>query len=147
MSFPRDDENTQEFTPPHSVKDALRKYSERRHYPPPNAWPEESPLFAVLHAPGRATNGSQDGGMAARMDRMGRAFAWHAWILETRSRLLLLPQELHAVVVATYEVPQREEPRSDRAVAEKLGIARLEVIKRLERAYGWLSREMGLPAH
>ena len=146
MAYDSDEENRQEFHAPRTVRDALRKYSEWRHYSTPNAWPSESAMYAALNG-GHSTAGDKDGGMAARMDWIGLAFARHAWVLEMRSTLLLLPESLNQVIRAMYEVPQREDVKSDRSVAESLGISRMEAIKRLERAYGWLSRELGLPAN
>lgn len=143
MAFDAED-NTQEFHPPHSVRRALEKYAQWRHLPMPNAWPQESSMYTGLNG-GRSTSGDIDGGMAARMDRIGLAFARQAWVLEIRSALLLLPETWLQVVRAMYEVPQRESVKSDRAVAEMLKLPRSEVMKRLERAYGWLSRELAIP--
>lgn len=128
---------------PRSVKGRLREYCRYRGISR-NAWPQESPLFAVLHAPGRATNGAQDGGMAARIDQMGFYFAKHARVLELRSLLILMPQICTSAVVAMYEAADHE-PRSERAAAEKMGISRAEYVRHLERAFGWLEREMGIP--
>lgn len=138
------EENTQEFHAPKTVREALRKYAEWRHFAPPNAWPNETSIYRALNG-GNSTKGAQDGGMASMADRMGRAVARRAWVLEIRSTILLLPESLLQIVRAMYEVQQREEVKSDRTVADMLGISRMEAIKRLERAYGWMARELSLP--
>jgi hypothetical protein len=140
------EEDRQHFDPPRSVRDALRSYSRWRHFERPNAWPPESPLYAVWKEPGRGTSGSQDGGMAARMDRIGKAFAMYAWTLEIRSAVLLLPPDMLKVIQVAYEVPPREEPKSEREVAEAMKISRTEAARRLERAYGYLARHLCLEA-
>ena len=82
--------------------------------------------------------------MAARIDQMGFYFAKHSRCLELRSMLLLMPQICTSAVVAMYETPDHE-PRSERGAAEKMGISRGEYVRHLERAFGWLERELGLP--
>lgn len=144
MAYDSDEENRQEFHAPRTVRDALRKYAEWRHFEPPNAWASESSTYRSVRG-GNSTATSGDGGMASMADRMGRAVARYSWVLEVRSTLVLLPPDLLEVIRAMYEVPPREYVKTDRAVADALHSPRSAVIKKLERAYGWLSREMGLP--
>lgn len=129
---------------PTTVLARLREYSRCRHWESPNTWPPESPLFAVLHAPGRATNGAQDGGMAARIDRIGRAIAIRSRVIEIGSAIAILPPDMLQIIRLVYEVPVREEPKSERDVADMMGIGRVEAARRLERAYGYLARHLCL---
>lgn len=130
---------------PQTAKGRLTEWSRVRHWADVNVWPPESAMYAVLHNPGRATGSQSDGGMASLCDRNALALERKGRAKEVEQAMRMMPADLLAVVWEMYAVFQRERPRSDRVVAESLGIPRLEAIKRLERAYGWLSRELGLP--
>lgn len=130
--------------PPRNVEGRLREWSRGRWNPPPNLWQSESPLYAILKSPGRATDTSGDGGMANRMDRNGEAIARWTRILETGKAVKDLPPSLREVVEYVYDVPQRERPKSERSASDKFGITREETGKMLARAYGWLERELNI---
>jgi hypothetical protein len=130
---------------PQSVVGRLREWSRARHYPSMNCWPPESPMYAVLKSPGRATNGSQDGGMASTMDRMGGAVAAYTRSKEVGAAVAILPSTLRIVVLTMYHVEKMESPRPERIVAEMLKVPKSQVQARLNRAYGWLARELCIP--
>lgn len=130
---------------PQSAQGRLREWSRVRHWEALNVWPKESAMYAVLHNPGRATNTQSDGGMASKMDRMEAALAAHNRMVEVAKALQAMPIVSRLIVDKMYVVSAREAPKSDRVVAEALGITRLEAIRRLERAYGWLAHELCLP--
>ena len=129
---------------PRNVEGRLREWARARWYAPVNSWPPESPMYAVLNAPGRATNASQDGGMASRAQRQGWALAREIRVIEGTKAIQMLPGHARDLIRHMYEVPQRERPRSERAVADHFGIGRDECAKHLQRAYGWLERELNL---
>lgn len=104
----------------------------------PNCWPPESPMYAVLHSPGRATNGAQDGGMAARMTTMRRGLARWNRIVETGTAIRGMPVDYRSVVEATYLVEVMERPRTVRVAAEKVGISTGLYGKRMAAALAWL---------
>lgn len=130
---------------PQTAKGRLTEWSRVRHWADVNVWPPESPMYAVLHNPGRASGSQSDGGMASLCDRHGLSLERKGRAKECEQAMRMLPPDLFAVVWEMYAVTQRERPKSDRVVSEALGLTRIEAIKRLERAYGWLGREMGLP--
>lgn len=127
---------------PRNVEGRLREWSRARWYPPVNAWPPESPLFAVLHAPGRATNGDPDGGMGSRAQVMRWALQREIRVIEVTKAIQMLPGQSREFIRHMYEVAQRERPRSERACAEHFKLGRDEFSKLLNRAYGWLEREL-----
>lgn len=132
-------------TGPQNVAGRLREWSRARHYPAMNCWPPESPMYAVLKSPGRATNSSQDGGMAATMDRMGGAVAAYIRAKETGMAIQLLPYSCREVVDAMFIVEKMESPRTLAVVALALKVPKSEVQRRLHIAYGWLSRDLCVP--
>lgn len=129
---------------PRNVEGRLREWARARWYPPVNSWPPESPVYAVWKSPGRATDGSQDGGMAARVWRQARALECEIRVIEVTKALQMMPIDLRTLVRHMYEVPQRERPKSERACAEHFQMNRDEFGKRLQRAYGWLERELSI---
>lgn len=131
---------------PQTVVGRLREWSRARHYPALNCWPPESPMYAVLRSPGRATNTSQDGGLAAMMDRLTGAEAAHIRAVEAGRAIYSMPTDARAVVLAMYDVPKLERPRSVRDAAAMCGLKKTTYEVAMARALGWLSNEMGLPA-
>lgn len=127
---------------PRNVEGRLREWARARWYAPVNSWPPESPMYAVLNAPGRATNASQDGGMASRAERQGWALAREIRVIEVTKAIQMLPGHARDLIRYMYEVPQRERAKSERHVAEHFGLSRDECTKHLQRAYGWLEREL-----
>ncbi len=127
---------------PRNIEGRLREWARARWYPPVNSWPPESPMYAVLNAPGRATNGSQDGGMAGRAWVHARALEREIRVIEITKAIQLLPGHARDLIRHMYEVSQRERPRSERSVADHFGMSREECSKHLQRAYGWLEREL-----
>lgn len=159
-----ENEHDQRLQGPQNAVGRIREWARVRHWEAPNAFPAspfakiaEMQDFAGARGVGMkydmvqeaddavATACKPDGGMADFYERQRRSLSPHVRCRETAFALASLPAELRAVVLAMYVVPQRERPKSDRAVAEALGLTRLEVIKRLERAYGWVGRDLGLP--
>ncbi len=142
----------------------VREWSRVRHWEAPNSFPA-SPFaqiaemqdfasargvgakYEMVQEPGDAvaTPCKPDGGMTAFCERFERGLPFHIRARETAYAIHGLPEDLRVVIFEMYRVPQRERPKSDRAVAEALSLTRLETIKRLERAYGWLGRDLGLP--
>lgn len=129
---------------PRNAQGRLREWWRVRYWPGVNVWPAESPLHAVLHNPGRSTV-IGDGGLGDLADRLTGAQMSILRAHEVSRALLRMPRDGRNIVLAMYDVPPRERPRSDRAVAEAMGMSRLQVIKALERAYGWMAGELGLP--
>lgn len=143
----------------------IREWARVRHWEPPNAFPA-SPFAKIAEMQENAGARSvgikydmvqeegdaeavacrPDGGMASFYERKDPSLGPHIRCRETAFAIAGLPVDLRIAVLAMYSVPQRERPKSDRAVAELLGLTRLEVIKRLERAYGWVGRDLGLSA-
>jgi hypothetical protein len=148
---------------PQNAIGRIREWGMVRHEEPPNAFPAspfariaEMREFAGARSENKcdmvmeegdteATPCKPDGGMAAFYGRNLASLDRHVRCRETAQAIASLPEDLRIVVRTMYTVPQRERPKSDRIVAELLGLTRLEVIKRLERAYGWVGRDLGLP--
>ena len=148
---------------PQTAKGRLYEWSRTRHYEEPNPWPA-SPFykihreqenagahgsgikFDIIEVDGESIAVPPDGGMGEFCERHERRMHFHLRAREVASAVDMLPPDLRAVVIETYRVSQRERPKSERVVALAMGITRIEVIKRLERAYGWLSRDLGIPA-
>lgn len=131
---------------PQDAAGRLREWSRARHFAGMNCWPPESPLYAVLRSPGRATNGALDGGMASMMDRMKGAEAQHMRSIETGKAIYAMPLDARAVVLAMYDVPKLERPRSVREAAAMCGMKKTAYEVAMARAVGWLSNELGLRA-
>lgn len=129
---------------PRNIEGRLREWARARWYAPVNSWPPESPIYAVWKSPGRATDGAQDGGMASRVWRQARALECEIRVIEVTKALQMMPIQAQAMIRHMYEVPQRERPRSERSCAEHFSMTRDELSKRLQRAYGWLERELCL---
>lgn len=129
---------------PRNVEGRLREWARARWYAPVNSWPPESPIYAVWKSPGRATDGSQDGGMVSRVWRQARALECEIRVIEVTKALQLMPSVTQTMIRYMYEVPQRERPKSERACAEHFGMSRDEFARMLSRAYGWLERELSL---
>lgn len=147
---------------PQTAIGRIREWSRVRHWESPNSFPA-SPFarIAEMHEnagirgdgiasdmitmDGESVACRPDGGMADFCERHEKGMPYHIRARETAYAIHALPESLRVVVIEMYGVPSRERPKSDRAVADKMGLPRLEVIRRLERAYGWLGRELGLP--
>ena len=132
---------------PATVEARLREFYKARFRPDPNCWPPESPMYAVLHSPGRATNTSQDGGMASRMTRMGFSVARWNRVQEVGAALRAMPTVYRTSLDAKYDVPDLEHPRTVRAAAEKLRISTGAYGKNIEGAMAWLSGRLCLVHH
>lgn len=147
-----------------TAKGRLYEWSRERHWASPNSFPS-SPFAKIAemkeNAGARslgikydmvqephdteATPCKPDGGMSDLVDRYRSSLPHHIRTRLTGESIANLPESLRVVVLTMYAVAMRERPRSDRAVSEILKITRLEVIRRLERAYGWIGRDLGLP--
>lgn len=127
---------------PRNVEGRLREWARARWYAPVNSWPPESPMYAVLHSPGRSTGGQSDGGMASRAWRQARALECEIRVIEVTKALQMMPIDLRDMIRHMYEVPQRERPKSERSCAEHHGMSRDEFARIISRAYGWLEREL-----
>lgn len=132
---------------PATAEARLREFYKARFHPDPNCWAPESPMYAVLHSPGHATNTSQDGGMASRMARMGISVARWTRVQEVGAALRAMPTEYRAALDARFDVPDREHPRPVRAAAEKCRMSTALYGKRVEGAMAWLSGRLCLIHH
>ena len=152
------------FHGPQNAIGRIREWARVRHWEAPNAFPA-SPFariaemhdfasargvgakFDMVMEPGdsEATACKPDGGAASYYERKDPALGYHIRARETAFAIAGLPADLRLVLLEMYVVAQRERPKSDRSVADSLKMTRIEVIKRLERAYGWIGRELGLP--
>lgn len=147
---------------PQSAIGRVREWGRVRHWEKPNSFPA-SPFAKIaemhenagirgdgiradmIEVDGESIACRPDGGMTAFCEKFEKGMPFHIRARETAYAIYGLPEDLRVVILEMYRVPQRERPKSDRAVAEALSLTRLEVIKRLERAYGWLARDLGLP--
>lgn len=131
---------------PQSVRGRLREWARARHWPEMNCWPPESAMYAVLHNPGRATNVSSDGGMAAKADRYGVSFAMWQRTIETGQAIEMMPSEYRQVVYAMYRVEKRERPREldDAATVAKIPVQTYR--RAMDMALAWLQGRMCLQA-
>lgn len=136
-AYPEVEKDEDEYVPV-TVTARVIEYYRSQGQSQPNCWPPESPMYAVLHSPGRATNTSQDGGMAARMTSMRRGLARWNRIHEMGAAIRGMPIDYRAVVEATYLVPPMEKPRTVRVAAEKVGISTGLYGKRMAAALAWL---------
>lgn len=129
---------------PQTVVGRLREWSRVQHWDPVNCFPPTS-TAAGWRNPGRATDTDPDGGMSERMDKLEVALPPRIRAREVEAALRAMPAECCLVIRAMYQVPRREEERSERSAAELLKIGRVECARRVERAFGWLERDLGLP--
>lgn len=129
---------------PPSVTGRLREFYRVRAYPIPDIWPCESALFAVLHAPGRATNVQSDGGLSSLVERKNGPLAQWNRVQEVGSALRAMPTEYRVLIDATYDVPPMERPRPIRAAAEKARIPVTTYSKRMTAALCWLQGRLCL---
>lgn len=83
-----------------------------------------------------------DGGMAREIERRARAWGHDIRCRETHAAVAMLADNLRRMIIAVYVVPQREEPRSGRQAAEKLGIDEKTIRKYLKAAHERVSREI-----
>lgn len=147
-----------------TAKGRLYEWSRERHWGVPNSFPA-SPFAKIAEMQDNAGARSvgikydmvqeegdeeavacrPDGGMSALAEKHRKALPHHIRARETAASIATLPEALRIVVLTMYGVTLRERPRSDRVVSDLLQITRLEVIRRLERAYGWIGRDLGLP--
>ena len=130
---------------PRNVEGRLREWSRARWYGSVNPWPPESALYAVWKSPGRATDTSGDGGMAALMDRAGKRLGIEARVREVTQAINALPPVLRDLVLHMYAVSQRERPRTEKSCADHFRLSRSEVAQRYGVALGWLGRELAIP--
>jgi len=149
---------------PQNAIGRIREWAMVRHWDAPNSFPRspfakiaEMHEFAAARGSGakydmisteedpEVTPCRPDGGMGAFAERHDPQIRYHLRARETAYAIAGLPADLRQVLLEMYAVPQRERPKSDRVVSEALGLPRLEIIKRLERAYGWIGKELGLP--
>ena len=86
-----------------------------------------------------------DGGLGEFCDRYQPAVEIVMRVRQVTEGLRSMPTAMQMVALTMYGVIPGERVRSDRYVADQLKMARLEVIKTMERAYGWMGRELGLP--
>lgn len=147
--------------PPRTAKGRVYEWSRIRHHEMPNPGPG-SPFYKIhreqenagvrsgtvhdiITVGGETVAVPPDGGLGDFCDRYDLKMRRHNRMVQTTKAIEALPSDLKAVILEMYGVVQRERPRAERLVAESMGLTRIEVIKRLERAYGWLSRDMGIP--
>lgn len=147
---------------PQTAKGLVYEWSRQRHFEGPNHWPASTfyKIYVEQENAGAKANGIQfdiitvdgdsvsvppDGGLGDFCDRWSVRLKRHNRVQDTGRAINALPSELRAVIVEMYGVAQRERPKPERAVAEAMALTRIEVIKRLERAYGWLGRDIGVP--
>jgi hypothetical protein len=83
--------------------------------------------------------------MADRVERMEAMIRAHTRVREVSAAVSLLPKTCRDAVDAMFLVEKMERPRTERAVALLLDIPKSEVQRRLNQAYGWLSRDLCLP--
>lgn len=126
------------YRQPLTVTGRLMEFYRVRAYPFPDVWPSESALFAVLHAPGRATNTQSDGGLSSLCERKNYALAQWNSVQEVGAALRAMPDEYRVLIDATYDVPPRERPRTVRTAADKAGISTTTYSKRMTAALCWL---------
>ena len=156
-----ENEHDKRLNGPQTAAGRIREWAKVRHWEKPNSFPA-SPFAKIaemqenagirgdgirpdmIEVDGESIACRPDGGMAAYCGRNDKTLAFHIRARETAYAIMGLPEPLRVVVLEMYTVAQRERPKSDRTVAELLGLPRLEVIKRLERAYGWVGRDLGL---
>lgn len=129
---------------PVTVVGRIREFYRSREWGPPNVWPAESPMYAVLHSPGRATNTDPDGGMSVRAHQMRRGLSVWARVYEFQEALGFMPSEFRDVIVATYDVPVLEKPRSVRAAAELCSMSTGTYGKTMAGALAWLQGRLCL---
>lgn len=147
-----------------TAKGRLYEWSRERHWAVPNSFPP-SPFAKIAEMQENAGARSvgikydmiqeevdeeavacrPDGGMSALVEKYRGSLPHHIRTRDTAASIATLPESLRMVVLTMYGVAVRERPRSDRVVSDLLSITRLEVIRRLERAYGWIGRDLGLP--
>lgn len=140
------EQEDREYRQPLTVTGRIQEFYRVRAYPRPDVWPSESALFAVLHAPGRATNVQSDGGLSNLIERKNYALAQWNSVQEVGAALRAMPTEYRVLIDATYDVPARERPRTVRNAAEKAGISTTTYSKRMAMALCWLQGrlDMGL---
>lgn len=149
---------------PQNAIGRIREWARVRHWEAPNAFPA-SPFAKIADEqenagargvgikydmiPAEGDDPAQacrpDGGMSSFYERKDPALGPHMRCRETAFAIAGLPVEIRQVLLQMYVVEQRERPKAERVVAEALGLTRIEVIKRLERAYGWIGKDLGLP--
>lgn len=132
---------------PPTVTGRLREFYRVRAYPMPDVWPSESALFAVLHAPGRATNTQSDGGLSSLVERKSHALAQWNRVQEVGAALRAMPAEYRVLIDATYDVPPRERPRTVRTAADKCQISTTTYSKRMTAALCWLQGRLCMSLH
>lgn len=130
---------------PRTAEGRLREWSRARWYASVNPWPPESPMYAVLHSPGRATDGASDGGMVSLMHRGGKMVATQTRVVEVTRAISALPPALRDLIRYMYDVPQRERPKTEKHAAEHFQVSRSEIAQRYGVALGWIARELCIP--
>lgn len=129
-----------------TARGRLYEWSYTRHWPDINVWPPESPMYAVLHNPGRATNTQTDGGLGAFVERRTEAMDKWQRTLDMTKAIHAMPSGYRSVVLAMYKVEPRERPRRLETAAE---IAKMEVStyrKAMDFALAWLQGRLDLEA-
>ena len=134
---------------PQTARGRLYEWSRVRHWHPINVWPPESPIYAILKSPGRATDTAGDGGMASFMDRLARQPESHAMrvrSLEVQAAVDVMPKAYRSVVRCMYEVERRERPRDISRASEMAGMKEPNFRKTMDMALAWLQGRLDLHA-
>lgn len=129
---------------PESARGRLYEWARARHWPELNVWPPESPMYAVLHNPGRATNVQSDGGMADNASRYSAAMAVWVRVVEVGQALDQMPRAFRLAVHAMYRVEKRERPRRIEEAAQIAGMPVPTFRKTMDHALVWLQGRLCL---
>lgn len=98
--------------------------------------------YELIEVDGDSVMCPPDGGLSREVERRARELAHDIRCRETHAAVSMLPDDLRLTIIHVYVVPVREEPRSMRAAAKRLGVSDKTIGARLKSAHERVAREI-----
>lgn len=126
------------------IEQWLSDWADWKQGAPLSHFPPESPNYRIMmNLP--PSGGISDGGMVARVSKLGKLLEIDGRAQELDRLMRELPAPYQEAIVAKFVVPAREKTRSERAAAVICGLSQGSFRARYMAAIAWLAGRLDLP--